>query len=129
MKKHKLPAQFMGEIQDKFEVTSRYNTALVIENSSEYYSEKIFDAFVSGCYPIYVGFSGLVEEGVPQELFTLCEPTTAHVTSAISSSIEIDFVEYRKKLRAWLDSDYVKAKWSEQHVWNRVVDAVLRPSH
>lgn len=44
-----------GRADDKFLLASRYAVAVVIENCSDYVSEKLFDAVDSGCVVLYVG--------------------------------------------------------------------------
>ena len=44
-------------VEDKLDILSKYRYALVIENSSyeDYWTEKLSDAFLAECYPIYYG--------------------------------------------------------------------------
>lgn len=42
-------------IEDKHAWLRRFRVALVIENSADYVSEKLFDAIAAGCVPVYVG--------------------------------------------------------------------------
>ena len=42
-------------IEDKNAWLRRFRVALVIENSEDYVSEKLFDAIAAGCVPVYVG--------------------------------------------------------------------------
>jgi hypothetical protein len=47
--------EFKGSPDLKQEVLTKAKFAIIIENESDYVSEKIFDAILSGCVPIYVG--------------------------------------------------------------------------
>jgi hypothetical protein len=49
------PANYLGEAKDKMEILSKYKVSLVIENSEAYMSEKLVDALLAGCIPVYVG--------------------------------------------------------------------------
>jgi len=44
-------------IDDKFEVLSKYRYTIVIENCAykNYWTEKLSDAYLAGCYPLYYG--------------------------------------------------------------------------
>jgi hypothetical protein len=44
-----------GSIPDKHAVLENSKFSLVIENSSDYISEKLLDSFIDGCIPVYVG--------------------------------------------------------------------------
>ena len=46
---------YKGKCADKNSVLSKYKIAIVIENSSDFVSEKLFDAVRSGCLTIYIG--------------------------------------------------------------------------
>lgn len=46
---------FLGSAENKTDVYHRYQLALVIENSLDYVSEKLFDAISGGCLTVYVG--------------------------------------------------------------------------
>lgn len=52
---HKLFSNFKGHSEDKLITTSKYAISVVIENSSDYISEKLFDSVASGAITIYVG--------------------------------------------------------------------------
>jgi len=56
---------YCGEVENKHELLSKYKIAIVIENSPDFVSEKLFDAVRSGCVTIYVG-PNLIKYGIPQ---------------------------------------------------------------
>jgi hypothetical protein len=46
---------YLGEVENKWSVLRNYRYCIVIENSSDFVSEKLFDAVSMGCLPLYVG--------------------------------------------------------------------------
>ncbi len=46
---------YLGEIDNKHQINSKYRITVVIENSLDYVSEKLFDALSSGTYVVYLG--------------------------------------------------------------------------
>jgi hypothetical protein len=56
-----------GLCSSKFETATGYKYALVIENSNDYISEKLFDAVASGCITFYVG-PNLAKMGYSEDL-------------------------------------------------------------
>lgn len=48
-------SNFKGHSENKLDTTSKYAISVVIENSSDYISEKLFDSVASGAITIYVG--------------------------------------------------------------------------
>lgn len=61
------PANYIGAIEHKTEVLSKYKYSLVIENHLEYVTEKVFDSILSGCITVYVG-PPLEQFGIPKEV-------------------------------------------------------------
>ena len=57
----------LGEIRDKHEVLTKSKFALVIENSNDVITEKLFDALINGAIPLYVG-PDLSKAGLPENL-------------------------------------------------------------
>ena len=53
----------------------------MIENSIDYFSEKLFDAIISGVAPIYVG-PRLAEMGLPNEIAIECGPSLHEIEKA-----------------------------------------------
>lgn len=64
---------YMGYVEDKDEALSGYKYTLVIENSSDYVSEKLFEAIRVGSIPLYVG-PKLESFGIPTDLAIACDP-------------------------------------------------------
>ena len=48
-------SNYYGNTNDKSSTLSQYKIAIVIENSADFVSEKLFDAVRSGCVTVYVG--------------------------------------------------------------------------
>lgn len=64
----------VGNVEDKYAALSKYQVAFVPENSREYVSEKLLDAVVAGCIPIYVG-GNIADFGFPDGMCLTPEPT------------------------------------------------------
>lgn len=72
-----------GMVDNKFDTYRKYKFALVIENSSDYLSEKLIDAVISGTIPIYVG-PKLEGFGVPKDLALQVAADASSIQEAIS---------------------------------------------
>jgi hypothetical protein len=61
---------YLGEVEDKWNGLHPYRYSLVVENYSgeNYFSEKLTDALLSWCMPIYWGCTNL-EEFIPEDSF------------------------------------------------------------
>ena len=105
-------SNYLGEVGDKRAVMVKYKYCLVIENSSEYLSEKLFDALLSGCIPIYVG-PDLTKYEIPTNLYLQAKPNLVDVRAKISDAKKVNFNEWRKNLNLWLSSPKTYEDWSQ----------------
>ncbi len=48
-------SNYLGRVENKSQILRRYKVSIVIENSPDFVSEKLFDSISSGCITIYVG--------------------------------------------------------------------------
>jgi hypothetical protein len=79
----------LGEIRDKHEVLTKSKFALVIENSNDVITEKLFDALINGALPLYVG-PDLSKAGLPENLaiqIKQSDTTIQQVTDEISRDL------------------------------------------
>jgi hypothetical protein len=116
---------WLGSPIDKRECLARYKYSLVIENSADYLSEKLFDAFFSLTIPIYVGPS-VTEYGIPEHLVIQCEPNLAAVESGIRQAVEIDYSEWCNDVQEWLDSPKTRSNWDGYAVYGRIIDEIKK---
>lgn len=107
-------------VENKRKFLSGYDHTLVIENSMEYMTEKLFDAFFSGSYPVYVG-PDPAKFDVPEHLYTLSEPSLEEISRAMDTAAKIDKLSWRKEVASWLLSEAVQEKWSYKIFYERVI--------
>lgn len=116
--------EWSGAVEDKRQVMSEYRYALVIENSLEYMSEKLFDAFFAGCVPIYVG--PLVSKyGIPQELVIQADPDLESIRRAIESARSLNYEVWFSGVKSFLESESTRTKWSHEHVYQEIANRLL----
>lgn len=109
------PAHAMGTIARKSSAFSVAPTAIVIENSRDYVSEKLFDAISAGVAPIYVG-PPLQLFGIPSGLAVECDPHPSEIVQAISDMSEERRIEVTSVGREWLASEE-----AQRHAITRVL--------
>jgi hypothetical protein len=100
-----------GSAEDKQLTLSQFKSALVIENSREFLSEKLFDAWSAGCVPVYVGLEDLSSLGLPRNLVVEAEPNLPAVRRALATAAAIDSASFMKAVRVWLDSETCHGVW------------------
>jgi hypothetical protein len=105
----------------KASVLSDYKYSLVIENSLEFLSEKLFDSLLSGAMPIYVG-PQLSHFDIPEELVFQAKASIEDIESAIKLAMEADYSSWLLKLNAWLSTEETKRSWAAGDVFSRLLE-------
>lgn len=117
------PLSFKGTSEDKLSTLASYKYSLVIENSVDYMSEKLFDALFAGTFPIYVG-PNPVDFGIPEFVATHSKPDIDSVMKAIEQAKTIDLDSWRASVLAWLKSNGVEQAWSWPFVMQEIIDKI-----
>jgi hypothetical protein len=73
---------YLGRAEDKKLVLQNYRVSIVIENSADYVSEKLFHSVNAGCVTIYIGPS-LEKYEIPGESAIICQPDTQAIVAKI----------------------------------------------
>jgi hypothetical protein len=119
----KKPLSFKGSSEDKLLTMASYKYSLVIENSSEYMSEKLFDSLFAGTFPIYVG-PNPVDFGIPEFVAIHSKPNINSIMKAIEQARTIDLEYWRSSVLSWLKSDGVEQAWSGPFVTQQIIDRI-----
>lgn len=107
---YSLPA-YRGYAASKYQTLSQYRYNLAIENSIEdwYISEKIFDALLCGCMPIYCG-SEKIFDLLPTEWFhflpDLSPKSIKLATNLAKTDSYLTVAENRAEIAKKIDSDF-----------------------
>lgn len=107
---HSLPA-YRGYAASKYRTLSQYRYNLAIENSIEdwYISEKIFDALLCGCMPIYSG-SEKIFDLLPNEWFhflpDLSPKSIKLATNLAKTDSYLSVAENRLEIAKKIDKDF-----------------------
>lgn len=103
------PSHTLGVVAGKPSAFAVAPVAIVIENSRDYVSEKLFDALLAGVAPIYVG-PPLSMFGIPSEVAVEVEPDAPAVVSALS-----DLSESRREEVALAGHEWLGSADSQRH--------------
>jgi len=85
---------YKGEIEDKWDGLVNYRYSLVIENYSgpNYFSEKLSDALLAWCMPIYWGCTNL-SEYLPEDSFVRIDIEDEDAPQQVREIVESDIRE------------------------------------
>jgi hypothetical protein len=117
------PLSYKGTVADKVRQMANYKISLVIENSQELLTEKLFDAWFAGCIPVYVG-PDLEKFGLPEDLVITCDPSVTSVQRAVERAYAVDLAEFHKKLDLFLNSPEA-AGWRSDWAIHAALEAAL----
>ena len=101
----KIRGHYKGEPDDQIEVLKKYRYALVIENSLDFVSEKLFNAMAAGCRALYIGES-LSTYGPSPNSVVIVKPEPKLIVEAMSRMLneriidEFDPVQIRHEARS-----------------------------
>lgn len=114
----------VDKVRNKLEAMSRYRYALVIENSEEYVSEKLLDALMAGCVPVYVG-GDPGAFGIPDELYVKSEPSVEKIFQGIVQARNVEYERWKLSASEFLTSPSVSvARSGEEANW-RIMSALI----
>ena len=121
------PNNYLGATLDKRHTLRQYRYSLVIENSLEFLTEKLFDCFFAGTIPIYVG-PKIEDFAIPNELVIQVEPNVHAIRDGIAEARKIDYEEWRKLLTSWLSNSETRKAWSAEAVFENLAASLLSNS-
>lgn len=118
---------YRGELENKSEVLRRSKFSYCYENNkdlSNYITEKIIDAFLSGCVPIYWGADNILDY-IPAECFIDRRnfKSTAEVHQFLLSISSEEYSQYQLNISKFLKSEVAK-KFSFEHFISVVVKEI-----
>lgn len=90
----------INEIEDKWDALAPYRYHVAVENClvDDYWTEKLADAFLAGCYPIYYGCPNISRYFDPGSLTTIDINRPEEAIAAIESCIKENRYENSRRL-------------------------------
>ena len=119
---------YRGEILDKRRTLEKYKFCYAFENAiniNGYITEKIFDCFISGTIPIYLG-SNTINELVPKNCFIDAKKFASieQIHLYISSIKESDYLSMQENISNFLNTEKAKKYTNEGYV-NEILPKIL----
>jgi hypothetical protein len=114
---------YKGSVENKIFTMEKYKIAIVIENTPNYVSEKLFDSLSAGCIPVYVG-PDLIKYEIPSNLYIQAQPNNESILTSIEKAKKIDYAIWFKELENWFKSDDTKDNWSDETFLTRLKDLI-----
>ena len=112
-----------GIVEDKDGVLLGSEFAVVIENDANYISEKLFDAIICGCVPLFFG-PDLEQFGIPKGVVLRMPPSAHAFPHAARSTPGAERAEVLRAGREWLARDETWQKWAMPNALQRLAGAI-----
>lgn len=109
----------LGSIRDKHSVLRNSKFSLVIENSSENITEKLFDSLINGAIPIYIG-PNLQSSGIPEAVAIQGLMDAGSITHRIQRISEREVRQHLLAISDFLKSTAFLNVWENQAVFKRI---------
>jgi hypothetical protein len=109
-----------GTVLDKQRLLKNSRFSLVVENSDDVITEKLFDSLVNGSIPIYFGQAGLPSllESCVIRIDSDDVRHIAHILGGLESSF---IIEKLSSIDIFLRSEYFAENWAADQVYAKVV--------
>jgi hypothetical protein len=115
-------------VDDKLSIMSQYKFSLCFENCifPGYLTEKIFDCFMAGCIPVYLGAPD-IEEYVPSDVFIDYRQFKNYheLEKYLTVMTESEIEKYLRAAKLFLESTRIK-KFTDHHLAMEIMDTIKK---
>jgi hypothetical protein len=114
----------VGLVADKHSVLKDSKYSLVVENSLENITEKLFDSLINGSIPIYIGPS-LRKAGIPPGVAIEGITDALSMQSRIKRLTESEISNYLTEISNFLSSDNFRNVWNSDSVYKKIAGDIV----
>jgi hypothetical protein len=117
---------YIGQIENKQSFVKNSKFSLIVENSNDNVTEKLFDALINGSIPIYFG-PQLEDMGIPGCKISLdgTKPTK-YLEEKISNISNDEIIIYLNEIKKFLKSQSFLEHWTEENVYNKIKQKIQK---
>lgn len=108
-----------GEIKNKHQILLDSKFSLIIENSHDYVSEKLFDSMINGSIPIYFG-PDLASVGLPSSFAIKIDPEIDSLQEALINANPEKIKTILSEMKIFLVSERFQNSWNLQTVYSKI---------
>lgn len=109
----------LGSIKDKHLILRNSKFSLVIENSSENITEKLFDSLINGAIPVYIG-PNLQSSGIPEGVAIQGLRDAESISNYLQRISKDEICQYLIAISNFLNSAAFLNVWDSQAVFSRI---------
>ena len=112
-----------GRTTNKLELLNNSQFLVIVENSPDSLTEKIFDAFFCGVIPIYCG-ADLTRVGIPNSTYIKLNWDLSNLEEIVDSLHTLDVQNYLTSIYNFIKSDQFWLVWTEKAVYSKMADKI-----
>lgn len=120
---HKRYPNAYGTVDDKQALLRNSKFSIVIENDSNYLSEKIFDSLINGCIPIYLGTLP-PDLFLPKNIFIPLDCRPDEIVNKLDSLSDAIIREYLSSTQDFLSSPNFFMNWAKSDVFKLIANQI-----
>lgn len=113
-----------GTVEDKHQILRASKYSLIVENSNECVTEKLFDAVLNGAIPIYVGPS-LESVGLPSEIAIEISGEIGEIEKVLKFESEARVQARLEEMRRFVCSSDFLDHWSSEMVYRHLANSSI----
>lgn len=115
--------EYAGRVSSARKFLSQSKFAIVIENDSTYVSEKLLNALIAGCIPLYEG-PKLSDYGIPSKVAIEVGTSPAKFLHAVAAYSDCELKEVRETGQEWISSLEARKRWSVNEGFKRLIEII-----
>lgn len=114
--------RLIGTVENEIEHLQKFEYALVIENDSQYLSEKLFNAICAGCVPLYFG-PNLKLFGIPEAVAINISEMKPDKIVELASNKEV-CINVKVAGQVWFNQPETQKYWSQEAAAERIAGLI-----
>lgn len=115
---------YKGQVENKHSMLQKYRFSLVVENDTNYISEKLIDSILNGTIPIYVG-PKMSSVYLPENIYISSDGSFEHLNS-ITESITVETAtKMLESIANFLNSDSFVNNWISENVYEKISKKII----
>lgn len=114
-----------GLISNKHILLKDTKFNLVIENSNTTVTEKIFDAMINGCIPIYMG-PDLKCFGIPSGITIESPKSISEIARVIENFSDEKIYSHLEAMKNFISGEHFKYNWHSEEVQKKISDLIKK---
>jgi|688.fasta_scaffold18579_9 hypothetical protein len=112
-----------GPLEDKQITLQSSKFSIIIENDSSYISEKLIDALINGCVPIYFGPKN-IDSIIPKGTYLELSKTPDELIPMLENLSETEIRNLLSNIQMFVTSEEFTLRWDKKNVFTQLASSI-----